>query len=110
MSGMQIDTGEHGPWALVSVAGEVDLATSPELRAALDAAIAASSQLVLDLSQVTFLDSTGLGVLVQAHQRALEDGSQLRLVVVESNVRRVIDVTGLDTVFSLHESLDAATS
>jgi anti-sigma B factor antagonist len=109
VSGMRIERDERGAWSVVSVSGEVDLATSPELRDALNAALEASTQVVIDLSQVSFLDSTGLGVLVQAHQRAEAEGASLRLVVTESSVRRVIDVTGLSRVFSLHDSLGAAT-
>jgi anti-sigma B factor antagonist len=108
MNGMQIDSAERGAWSVLSVTGEVDLATSPELQNALDTALEGSTEVVIDLSQVTFLDSTGLGVLVRAHRRAGEQGARLRLVVTESTVRRVIDVTGLAGVFSLYDSLETA--
>lgn len=93
--------------ALVTVAGEVDLETASQLG---DHALAAlhevSPHLVLDLSGVTFMDSTGLKVLLSVQHRAdLAHGS---LVVVGTTrpVRRILELTGLDTSFALFDTLD----
>jgi anti-sigma B factor antagonist len=95
---------------VVSVAGEVDLSTSPPLRDALERAVSLGPNVVVDLSEVTFLDSTGLGDLVRARESALSKGGQLHLVLTQPRIRRVLEITGLDTVFAIHETLAAATA
>jgi anti-anti-sigma factor len=93
--------------ALVTVSGEVDLETAPELG---DHAVAAlkdvSVHLVLDLRGVTFMDSTGLQVLLAtAHQADLAGGS-LVLVAPNRAVNRILTLTGLDKTFVLADDLD----
>lgn len=107
MNTLQISKTTDGGWAIVSASGEVDVATSPELLAALEDASTRSGKLIIDLSGVTFMDSTGLGVVVQA-KRAFEADDALRLVVKEANVRKVFEVTGLDSVLPLFETREAA--
>jgi anti-sigma B factor antagonist len=102
-----IRSGELGQWILVSAVGELDLATSPRLRAALDDAAARSSRVVIDLSEVTFLDSSALSVLVRSHTLLTDAGGELKLVVQTPSVRKVLEVTGLTDVFSVHDSLAA---
>jgi anti-sigma B factor antagonist len=80
---------------VLSVVGDVDLATAPKL---VDAAApwAESGALVrLDLDGVTFLDSTGVGALLQIRQTALGAGGQLELVNLSASVQRVLEITGL---------------
>lgn len=82
--------------------GEVDLHVSPELRARLTAAIeSGASNLVVDLSHVTFLDSMALGVLLGALKLLRAHGGELRLVVPTPELRRVFELTLLDEVFAL---------
>ena len=82
---------------IVQPRGELDLVTVESLRAALDA-IPRVGRLVLDLRGLSFIDSSGLHLLVVLHQRAQRDGSQLSLVAPPAPVDRVIQVCGLDTV------------
>jgi anti-sigma B factor antagonist len=86
----------------VRVSGEIDLHTAPTLR---DAALTALHQhgpiLRLDLSDVPFMDSTGLEVLLATRRRAELEGGSLTLLGPSSAVRRVIEVTGLDKVFTI---------
>jgi len=90
----------------VSVAGEVDLATAPELDTVLLAAIVNQPQeIVIDLTDVTFLDSTGLGVIVRALKRTRERGTTLNLIASNERVLKVFAITGLDTILSIHSSL-----
>jgi anti-sigma B factor antagonist len=89
---------------LVSVTGELDLATTPRLRAALDDATVAGSQVVIDLSEVTFIDSSALSVLVRSHTLLADAGGELKLIVNTAAVRKLLEVTGLIDVFSVHES------
>ena len=87
---------------VIHAAGDIDVATSPLLRAALSALIDdAPSVVTLDLTEVAFVDSSGLGVLVGAlmRMRATDPASQLLVVGAREPVRKVFDVTGLDELF-----------
>jgi anti-sigma B factor antagonist len=84
------------------VAGEIDLHTAPTLR---EAALAALRQhgttLRLDLTDVTFMDSTGIEVLLATRRRAELEGGSLTLCHLTPAVRRIIEVTGLDRLFTI---------
>jgi len=89
--------------AVLEVAGDIDLFTAPQLRHAVNELIdAGSRKLVVDLTKVGFLDSTGLGVLVGALKRLRDSGGDLVLAAPQRPVRRVLSVTGLDKVFTIH--------
>lgn len=95
-------------WSVASVAGELDVATAPKLREQLLAGIAEHGpRLVLDLSDVGFLDSTGLGVIVGVLKRVRSLGGDLRLVCPGENVRRVFEITALDRTMPLAASVEA---
>jgi len=92
----------------LTVAGELDLATAPRLKWALTDAIGAGAgRVVLDLSPVTFIDSTALGVLVGV-RRSLGAGSRLAIVCASANVLRIFELTGLDATFNIFSTLDHA--
>lgn len=94
---------------MLTVAGEVDIYTSPVLKNALAAAAAEGcSKVVVDLNGVGFIDSSGLGVLVGALRRAREAGGELRVVSAQEGIARILRITGLDRVFALHTTLDEA--
>lgn len=102
-----VDTGTAG---VVMVRGEVDLWTCPVFEQALAEGLTAAAAsgrptVVVDLSAVSFLDSSGLGVLLAANQAA---GVTLRLVVTGHAVKRTLQVSGTDRVLDVHPSLDAA--
>lgn len=107
MNTLDIARSNEGVWSVVAAAGEVDVATSPQLLAAVEEARQQGDRLLVDLAGVTFMDSTGLGVVVQA-KRLFDAPDALRLVVSEANVRKVFEVTGLDTVLSLYDSREDA--
>ncbi len=80
----------------VLVVGEVDVSNADELRAALDAALPETAgELVADLSQPTYIDSTGIGVLVGAAHRAAEAGKKLVVAQPQKNVARVLELLGV---------------
>jgi anti-sigma B factor antagonist len=90
---------------VVAVTGEVDIGTAPLLRAELTAQLAQSPVvLVVDLREVTFFDSSGIGALLAARRRAAD----LRVVADRSPVLRTLRFAGLDTVFRVHPTLAEA--
>ena len=96
-------------WAVVSVYGELDVATAPDLKERLvDLVNEGRSRIVLDLGGVDFLDSTGLGMIVSALKRARTHGGDLRLVCTESRIARLFEITGLDKALPLLPTVDAA--
>lgn len=105
---LKISTASQGGHAVVSVYGEVDLYTAPRLQTELAALVRDGvSRLVVDLSGVEFCDSTGMNVLLSAMKRLREHGGSLELAAPRSAVRRILQVTGLDTVFSVHDAVPA---
>lgn len=97
--------------SILSVSGEVDIATSSALREALVEAIEKGSGVVIvDLLQVGFLDSSGLGVLISGLKRAKERGGDFLLVCSSDDVLKVLRITGLTKVFSIHNTVSEAVS
>jgi anti-sigma B factor antagonist len=94
---------------IVAVGGDADLHVAPELRERLTATIDGGAQeLVLDLSETTFLDSMALGVMLGAMKRLRARGGHLRLVVTRPDIRRIFEITLLDRAFPLHGDRQAA--
>jgi len=86
----------------VVVDGEVDVATAPQLREALHQAIDhGATRLRIDLADVGFIDSAGLGVLIGVLKRIREVGGEIELAHVQPAPRKVIEITGLDELFTL---------
>lgn len=103
---MQIATTPGSDRYLITVSGEVDLATSPDLDVAIIAAIdAGAASVVIDLSDVSFMDSSGLGVIVRALKRCREAENDLDLVITNERVLKVFGITGLDQVIPIHASI-----
>ena len=101
----------RGGVPIVSVSGEIDVATAPGLREQLQGLVAAChATVVVDLLGVTFLDSTALGVLVGALKRCREAGGDLRLVIAEPRILKVFEITGLTEVFTITPTIDEARS
>lgn len=94
---------------VLEVAGEVDVYTAPTLRDRItDLLDGGQRRLVVDLATVEFIDSTGLGVLVGALNRAKELGGELDLVCPQERVLKLLRITGLDHVFTVYESVTQA--
>jgi anti-sigma B factor antagonist len=90
--------------ARISVAGEADLSTAPELKAALVGAIDSGAKGVLvDLSHTTFIDSTTLGVLMGGVRRLRPAGGEIAIVCADANIRKIFEITLLDRVFSIFD-------
>ena len=99
---------------MIAVRGELDLSTAPELEGPLEEAIAAGdASVVVDLSECEFIDSTGIALIVRAWQqldRAAEGDGSGRVVICSYNdqVRRVLEITGLELSISIHATRDEA--
>jgi anti-sigma B factor antagonist len=94
---------------VVSVTGEVDVATAPGLRERLHEVIAdGPAVLVVDLLGVTFIDSTALGVLIDALKRSEAVGAVMRIVVSEPRILKVFTITGLTDIFAIRASREEA--
>jgi anti-sigma B factor antagonist len=106
-----VESSERGDWTVVDVKGEVDLYTVPKLKERLaDLSSSGRHRVAVNLENVEFLDSTGLGVLIGGLKRAREAGGSLALVGPREHVRKVLTITGLDRVFPVHDSIDEAIS
>ena len=94
---------------LIELSGEVDLYTAPrfkdDLIALIDEGVA---RIVIDLSQVTFIDSTALGVIIGGVKRLHERDGSLALVAVSRPVVRILDITGLNRVLTIFDTREAA--
>jgi anti-sigma B factor antagonist len=94
---------------VVHVGGEIDVYTAPVLREHLDEHISQGRhQLVVDLGAVSFMDSTGLGVLVGRLKLVRVKNGTLRLVCSSERILKVFSITGLDKVFQIFASVDDA--
>lgn len=102
-------------WRILHVAGELDMVTSPSLRAAVATVfgdgLLLGRTLVFDLTSVDFIGSSGIAVLAEAVQRAEADGMPpVRVVLAARSVRRAVEVTGMDAVLAIFPDLATATA
>ena len=88
--------------------GEIDLESSPAARETLLKCFGNTSNVIVDLSDVTYIDSSGVASLVEALQASKKNGSQFSLAAVSEPTRRVLELARLDKVFTLHDSVDDA--
>jgi anti-sigma B factor antagonist len=89
--------------------GEIDLHVSPRIAASLNQMIASKpKQLVVDLSQVSYIDSSGLAVLIEGMQNVAAYGGKFALAGLQEGVRPIFEIARLDQVFQIYPSVDAA--
>jgi anti-sigma B factor antagonist len=94
--------------SVVSIKGELDLASAPQLKWTLiDSLEAGSNQLVIDLSRATFMDSTTLGVLIGV-KRNLQAGVRLAIVCTGGDLLKIFELAGLDAGFAIFPTLEEA--
>jgi anti-sigma B factor antagonist len=103
------DRAVDGNTHVVSVSGEIDLFTAPEFKQRVMAPIAAGvDHVIVDLMETTFIDSSSLGVLIGAHRRLKSRGGSLIVACDHEAIVKTFRITGLDGVFQLADSVDAA--
>jgi anti-sigma B factor antagonist len=96
---------------VIALSGEVDLYTAPEFKQQLLEVIGSGGkEIVVDLTNTTFIDSTTLGVLVGGVKRLRPGGGQLTLVCSDRNITKIFEITGLNKVFPIYGSRDEAVS
>jgi anti-sigma B factor antagonist len=99
---LSVQVAEVPGQVVIALEGELDVSTAPLLHEVLrDATVESSNEIVLDLSALSFVDSTGLSLLVSANKRAVSAGEVFILRDAQPTVMRVLDVTGLTSVFRL---------
>lgn len=104
-----LEDSERDGTTVLTVRGEVDIYTAPRLRERLIELVSQGKyKIVVDLEQVEFLDSTGLGVLVGGLKRVRSHDGDLSLVCTQSRILKVFEITGLNKVFTISDSVDAA--
>lgn len=96
--------------SVVRLAGDVDLEHSPDVRKSLLDAVAERRDVLVDMSEVTYIDSSGIASLIEALQTARSNGTELGLVSVSMQALRVLRLARLDLVFPIHEDLASAVS
>jgi anti-sigma B factor antagonist len=108
---LEVDTQKRDRWSVVALRGEIDVYTAPRLRQALiDLVDADETDILVDMTRVDFLDSTGLGVLVGGLKRVKAKEGSLEIVATQDKILKIFEITGLSKVFPIHESVDAAVS
>lgn len=107
---LDLQVAEHGSDArVITVGGQINALTAPELAALVTAQVAAVPLVVVNLQRVRFMGFAGLSVLVEANELATREGRRLRLVCHHSEmVNRALDVAGLREQFSLSDTVSAA--
>jgi anti-sigma B factor antagonist len=108
---LSLSTRTVAGYRVLEVSGEIDVYTAPQLRERLIAMVEDGARhVIVDLSRVEFLDSTGLGVLVGALKRLRGVNGDLALVCAQERLLKIFRITGLDRVFTILGSVEAATS
>lgn len=108
MTGLKIESKKLPTgWHCLSVTGEIDLATVPDLESAIDSVYSTNSHpLVIDLRESSFMDSTGLKALVMANRRFDENGRGFAIAVSGGPVSRLIDLSGVESSMKIVDSTE----
>lgn len=106
---LDVETSQVGAASVLTLRGEIDVYTAPRLRQAIiDLVDGGAAHIAVDMRGVDFLDSTGLGVLVGGLKRVkVKDGS-LTIVTTQDKILKIFDITGLNKVFPIFDSVEAA--
>lgn len=107
---MKHETSKQQDAAIIRFSGEIDLESSPAAREILLNSVDQNKSVIVDLSDVTYIDSSGIASLVEALQAAREKDSRFSLAAVSEPTRRVLELARLDKVFTLYDSVNVALS
>ena len=104
---LNVTRSDHEGSVLVRIEGEIDLSTAPQFERELMESANNGQSLIVDLCDVDFMDSTGIGVLVRTSKKITERSSSMALVCAKGPVRKVLEVSGLDGVIPLYSDLES---
>ncbi|HEX6946919.1 MAG TPA: STAS domain-containing protein [Acidimicrobiia bacterium] len=107
---LDVTPANGGADRILSVKGEVDIATVGELEEKIAEVGDAKTGLILDLTATDFMDSSGLRLLVSTHERLTAEGGRFRLAVSPGPISRLLEVTGLMAHLNVHETVEEAAS
>ncbi|MFD5888723.1 STAS domain-containing protein [Streptomyces sp. NPDC060334] len=111
MSPLTIASRDAATGPVLKITGDLDYATAPELRTALDGlTLTAGQLLVLELAGLDYCDSSGISTLLAARNLAIQQNAHLALTAVPDHTARILHIVGLDHVFTIHPDTRAATS
>ena len=102
---MNCDIRDEGGVAVVALSGDVDLESSPKVRAALLNCVGTKPSVLVDMAGVSYIDSSGVASLVEAYQSARKSDTRFALVAVSDAAMRVLELARLDRVFAIHSTL-----
>lgn len=108
MTELAVEQSDHGEITVLALSGELDLGTVPGLRERLLEAVRTHRSVVLDMAELSFLDSTGLGLLVSAVKRLAARQGTLVVAAPSVPVRRLLEMSGLDAHIRIEESPETA--
>ena len=102
---MNCEIRDEGGIAVVALTGDVDLESSPKVRSALLDCVGTKRRVLVDMSEVSYIDSSGVASLVEAFQTARKGETSFALVEVSEAAMRVLQLARLDKVFAIHDTL-----
>lgn len=103
---MQHETTERDGVVVVSLAGDIDLESSPQARKVLLECVGRQCPVLADLSSVTYIDSSGVASLVESLQTARKGGTEFALAAVSESAMRVLQLARLDKVFTIYPTVE----
>lgn len=106
---LDVETTTRGNASVLTLRGEIDVYTAPRLRQAIvDVVDGGAQRVVVDMEKVDFLDSTGLGVMVEGLKRIKGRNGDLSIVATQDKILKIFDITGLNKAFAMYRSVDEA--
>lgn len=105
--GLRVVAERHGAAAVIRLAGELDIASAPQLTDTIRALEQPCDCIVLDLSELTFIDSTGLNLAVEQYKRAAADGFVFVMVGAQAHVQRVLELSDLNVALPVAPDVDS---
>jgi anti-sigma B factor antagonist len=106
---LDVETTQQGDASILTLRGEIDVYTAPRLRQTIvDLVDGGARWLVVDMEKVDFLDSTGLGVLVEGLKRVKTRDGHLSIVATHDKILKIFDITGLNKAFPIHSTVGEA--